>query len=309
MTVEEVNEKKRDGDLTERGYRLRRIYDVRFSTGHTWQDAHYDCFTASAGGTSIPGYGDEHPQRSGAYCINVTPAIRTRPVYKVTATYEEREEQPTLDPTNESATVRWGQRRYTEVVKEDINGDPVQNSAGEWFEEPIEIELSVPQVTITRNVSTFDPEEADYFTDTVNKSDVTIAGGTVNALHAKVDSWTAAERTRAGTTYWEETIKISLKRDDWDIALLDQGRRAIDATTGKLGPIYRTYEESADVDGVIAAYSGGGTPNTTPVQDPVKLDGDGHVYTEGLGTTKAVFTTLKVYERRDFWRLDLPTEA
>lgn len=298
MSVTEVNEFERDSEITEDGVQLVRRYKVHFSSDHDLKSCSYDSMYASAGGTSIPDYGEIHPQHD-ARVVSVTPdATESRRIYEVEVRYEEDSDTAT-DPLDEPPDVEWTMRTYQEAVRQDIDGNPVQNSAGEYFEEPVTRQRHVPQYTLRRNVGTFDANRADKYTDTLNDSLTKLGGINVSATYAKIDEWTAKSKSKRGVGYWEETVKISLNRDNWDDSVMDQGFRALD-TSGNLAPIY-----VKDLSGGGQEYSAGHNGGQR-VTDPVKLNGNGQIAQAQLGTTSATFVTIKKFPRTNWSTLNLP---
>lgn len=304
MSVSSVTEVKRSGYEASDGYHLTRTYQVTFSSGHTLTDCHFDCFSADDGSTSIPNYGSLHPQTSYARVARVEPKeTNSRLIWNVEVAYDEDRDR-TSSPTSEPADLRFGVRTERVVIWQDKDGNPIVNSAGQWFDPPIVKDVHYLTLAVVRNVTSYDPELAQDYMDTVNSDTVVIAGLTLSEGQARLDEWTASSEEARGISYYREQIRLSFDAD-WDDNILDLGTKAINAD-GQLSTIY----EKQTASGVVyeLASSGGGSGGR-PVQEPVKLDGSGNIYTAGLTSAAGVFLTFESYPERDFWRLDLPTDT
>src|SRR5262249_46326548 len=76
----------------------------------------------------------------------------------------QQQENPLLRP----AVLTWGFTQNSRAVWKDVNGTPIQNSAGDAFDPPPEIDDSRPVLTVTRNEAGFNPAIAIQYQDAVN---------------------------------------------------------------------------------------------------------------------------------------------
>lgn len=106
----------------------------------------------------------------------------------------------------------------------------ITNSAGEPFDPPVEIEVSYPVLTITRNEPTFFPNLAVQFQDAVNSDNF----WGVNPHCARVKAIRGTKQYGKGQNYWKVTYTIAFNRETWDLQILDIGTYYIDASDGNL---------------------------------------------------------------------------
>ncbi len=102
----------------------------------------------------------------------------------------------------------------------------IVNSAGEPFDPPVEVEVSYPVLTITRNEPIFLPSLAVRFQDAVNAD---FFWG-VNPRCAKIKGISATKQYQNNLYYWKVTYKIVFNRETWDLQILDIGTYYIDAS-------------------------------------------------------------------------------
>lgn len=125
---------------------------------------------------SIPAIGSFYAQGvsfdTGAFCqsVNCTQKDDNPFFWEVECEYSSRSISELLDanPLLRPLEISWSTEKITEAIDEDINGNPIANSAGTKFDPPIEITRRVLKITIKRNF--IDPKEdhADYL-DHVNE--------------------------------------------------------------------------------------------------------------------------------------------
>ena len=64
------------------------------------------------------------------------------------------------NPLNHPIKISWGENRFEQTCFEDRNGNPVVNSAGDYFDPPIAIDDSRPTLRIVRNEPSYLPSYA-----------------------------------------------------------------------------------------------------------------------------------------------------
>lgn len=208
---------------------------------------------------------------TGAFCT----AIRAECVedgceWTVTAEYgpwTPKNENPLLDPEE----LEYGGAQFERVIDFDINGDPICNSAGDWFDPPVTIDDSRPTFTVTRNEGTFDRARARQMRDKLNAAlFYDYAPGTVKCGFITGQRlWHAAIGF-----YYKVRYPFDVNEDGWDRTILDQGYRYLSGSQRK----------QILVDG-------------SPATSPVPLDGAGGQLAVG-GTPVGLAFTL--YESADF---------
>lgn len=137
------------------------------------------------------------------------------------------------------------------------NASGIVNSAGEPFDPPVEIEVSYPVLTITRNEPLFFPSLAVQFQDAVNSD---LFWG-VNPHCARVKGIRGSKQYSGNTHYWKVTYTIAFNRESWDLQVLDIGTYYIDASdANKLKKFYTdTPDKTPKVGNLTAAGDDGGS--------------------------------------------------
>lgn len=226
----------------------------------------------------------------GAYCDEVNAECigggeGAGIVWKVTCTYSNYIPLD-VDPTLWKIKVTYGGERTERVVDFDRNGNPIMNSAGDRFGEPVTVDDHITTMTIVRNelVSTFDPALASRFSDTINDRPWNGFGkgyckmGIIATGDPAFDS--VSQRY-----YYTVTYPISIGRKPWRKDLLDQGFNVLTGTYGGEKPVPYMI-------------------NGQPVSDPIPLDGAGHWL--GLGAyDTAIVLTYEVFDEVDWTGLNI----
>lgn len=183
--------------------------------------------------------------------------------------------------------VSFGGERTERVDYFDNAGDPILNSAGDPFGDPVTVDDSRVVLTITRNekVSTFSLAVPETFSDTINDA----PWNGFAAKTCKMGVITTGEPTydpNGKYYYYTVTYPVTIDRATWTKKILDQGFNEL------TGP----YDD--EVKPVMN--------NGQPVSDPVPLDGAGHRL-DVYGTPVAL--DFEVYDEADWSALaiDLST--
>lgn len=242
-------------------------------------------------GTSY-NYGNDIDTR--AYCISKQAEQVTSDDASETKTWNvtlefstlSREQQKRLvSPLARPYEISYSHEHFQEVVEKDVNDQAILNTAGEYFDPPIERDASRPVLTITRNEAEFPTGIANSYANAIN-SDYFQGGiaGTVKVFNISgqrvVEEFDGEE-----IDYWKMTYEFHYKKDGWQRKILSQGRSQlvldIESELPKLEKI--TYENSGD-----------------QVVDPVPLDEDGaRIDPEDLPDA-AYFIPVDVYESMPF---------
>jgi hypothetical protein len=182
------------------------------------------------------------------------------------------------NPLNHPVKVSWNGNRFERVVFIDANGNPVLNSAGDYFDPPLMADDSRPMLRIVRNEQLYNPTYANLWKDTVNL-DVFwgFDAGTVKLAFPNGD----LEFSPVCGFYDVVTYEFEVNANGWVKQILDQGMRQI--VSGKKVKI---------LDDAGAA-----------VDSPALLNGAGKKLATGGAP---VFLPFTVYQTADFSALNLP---
>lgn len=211
-----------------------------------------------------------------AGCISVEPRQRpdSRYVWDVEVLYSTVFDVRDEDPLRRLPDVFWGSIKSTEVVWRDRNGKGIVNSAGDYFDPPLERPVSRRRLMIVRNEAHHDPQLGVDFEDAVNQK--TFLGFPPNTV--KVEDISARTVREGRRRYDEAGYEFHVKKDGWTLRPLDQGRRE-----GQRKTIRETDEDG----------------NFAPVGDPVPLDGAGKVLLNPSPAT-VKFGAFDVFPEKDF---------
>jgi hypothetical protein len=201
-------------------------------------------------------------------------------------TFEYGPYDPTIHPENpldQPAEIAWTFAPFESIADEDVNGDAIVNSAGDYFDPPVMKDDSQPVLTITRNEPTFDPLLAAECRDKTNDAPfLGSAPGTVKVMDISGDrQWNAQCQW-----YWKVRYEFKFDKKTWTRTLLDQGVMELDPGG--------THQQVIQNSGV-------------PSASPSLLDGSGHVLAHG---SPPVYLDFDIYEPIDFgqFNIDQPTD-
>lgn len=189
------------------------------------------------------------------------------------------------DPTLWKIRVRFGGERTERVVLFDRFGNPIMNSAGDRFGDPLTVDSHMSTMVVTRNekVSTYDLNKASDYSDTVNVATwngfppQTCKLGIIETSDEQYDPST-------NTWYYTVTYPIKINRNTWIKQLLDQGFNELD---------------DADESKPILSRDG------QPLADPKPLDGAGHALSGTEGYDSPVTLPFEVEDAVDWSGLGL----
>jgi hypothetical protein len=279
MAYEDFNEFERpDADEDEKGViTTTRVFKIWYANGTDGGAV------TVLGEADLPQRGDSHPDNSNLICRsrNVSAEGDDKCIFTVTCNYSTvtTEAEFVEDPLKRPAEITWGFFETQRAVEKDNNNDPIDNSAGDPFLNPIIVDDSHLEVTITRNESKFLPDRALSFIGSVNDAAVTIAGKISAARQAKLVQYTGSKQTENDVDFWKVTYRIRFKSATWDKEILDQGFNQL------VGGVKKKILDDAQ----------------QPITDPVKLDGLGAK--AGAGVVN--YETFQVLPETDFQLLGL----
>lgn len=149
--------------------------------------------------------------------------------WKVTCSYGPYDPaQMPENPMKRPLQVSWSSSIYQTVAYADVTGKAIVNSAGDYFDPPIDMDDSRPLLTVVRAEPGYDPILTYNYKDAVNS-------GPFWGMPAGV--WKLKDRrservynTDAGTEsgyYYEVTYEFEMNPQGWVKKILDQGLRQL----------------------------------------------------------------------------------
>lgn len=234
----------------------------------------------------IPVVGTSYPEDAAAVVTNIDVGAvdAHRSVFIITVNYETPKWGAVgfaADPWDEAPSIQWGSTSISVVADKDNSGAAIVNSAGDPFDPPLMDEKIIPELTLTRNVQTFDPDDMDEYKGAVNSSSNTIVGKTCAARTALIADYGATRARANGVSYWVETLRIQINSDTWDRSPQDKGFNYLTGSPQTKKPI--------KLDGATAS-------------EPQFLDGSGGILSLG-GTV--LYRNYRVKKEKSFTALNL----
>jgi hypothetical protein len=194
---------------------------------------------------------------------------------------EDKDKEDNPDPTTRPAVINWSTKLYRESVEKDVDGDAILNSAGDYFDPPIERDRSNWTCVVRKNLANPPTWLLDYNNCPINSSSFTVDGVQVQAERARLSMIDIGEKqVENDVNFRTVTITLEFKKEGWKASILDQGLKEIDG--GELKPIM--------VDG-------------KSITSPICLSGGVHI--EAPTPQNAVFLDYDIYDSKDFSVLPL----
>lgn len=284
MSVVSVTEKP-EGRSASTDLQLQRSYSRVFQVR---TDSATDGAATARDAVGVPAIGAIHPEDARAFCSGKSAnAAEDRVTWAVTCQYTTRPQTKCADeisdnPLDDPPDISIGLSRYQEVVNQDRDGDPINNSAREQFNPLPERDASRLVITIVRNEEELNPQQILDYQDAINSDD----WQGFEAGQLKINITPDRQVYTSGDTcivYWRKTYTIEV-RDTWDVKRLDEG----------FCKLVADKQERIKVGDKAAEYPA----------NPVLLDGSGAVLADG---GNPVFLTFEIYENeQQFEDLDLP---
>lgn len=243
-----------------------------------------------SGASGLPAYGDTHPGAiaDAAYATKISYNQKTETPFAwiVLVTYTSERAKSSDDPASDEILVTWTTEIYQRPVFQDIFGNGILNSAGDYFIDPTPVADDVHLIgNIKANVAAVPTWIVD-FQNSVNAAQITVGGLPIAAGLAKVQRIDIGERQkRNNSTFYPLTIEIHVHKEGWTFQPMDVGfRTTTPDTTGRVKPT----REQAKNDGDQSE------PTT-----PILLDGFGNALTDPT-PSRAVFLNFQLYALKDF---------
>jgi hypothetical protein len=252
-------------------------------------DAEADIATAGWDAGILPRpYFDFHPTNPFHLCreLKITSETRSPLHWICEATYSseplainDQDEQNIQDPTLRPPKIKWQTNAYRKPIWADRYGNAIVNSAGDYFDPPIEVDVNRFSATINKNVAGIPIEIVEY-DKAVNDSAFYIQGIYVGPYVARLASVEIGElATENEYYYFPFTCTLEFRSETWNVKPLQQGYN------------YKSGSERK----VILDDS---TP-PRPVTSPRLLAEDGSLLDNPTPAT-AVYGDFEVYDPLDF---------
>jgi hypothetical protein len=230
-------------------------------------------------------YVSYHPVLIGHSCRNVkvTQDDGAPRKWTIEATYSSKpikENQAEENPLNRPAQIEIETASYRRAIWEDINGDAVLNSAGDYFDPPVEIDVGYWTFRVKKNVADIPTYLLDY-ENAVNNAAFTIRGLSIGQYEAKLSNIRIGDLKIEGDyQYFEFSYTMERRREKWiPLKVLDQGFR------------YKSENKRIHIMD--------NSPTPRPVTSPRLLDGAGNVLVDPTPAT-AEYQKFTVYYARNF---------
>lgn len=230
-------------------------------------------------------YVSYHPVLIGHSCRNVkvTQDDGAPRKWTIEAEYSSkpiRENQQEENPLNRPAQIEIDTSSYKRAIWQDIESKAILNSAGDYFDPPIEIDQAFWTFRVKKNVADLPTWILDY-ENAVNNSAITIRGLSIPQHTGKLSNIRVGDLKIEGDyQYFEFSYTLEVRRDKWiPLKVLDQGLRFKDETNRK-----HIMDNS--------------TP-PRPVTSPRLLNGSGAVLSDPT-PSNAVYREFTVYYARNF---------
>jgi hypothetical protein len=230
-------------------------------------------------------YVSYHPVLIGHSCRNVkvTQDDGAPRKWTIEATYSSKpikDNQAEENPLNRPAQIEIETASYRRAIWQDIDGKATLNSAGDYFDPPIEIDVAYWTFRVKKNVADIPTWILDY-ENAVNNAAFTIRGLSVGQYEAKISNIRVGDLKIEGDyQYFEFTYQMERRREKWiPLKILDQGLR---------------YKSEANRKHIMD----NSTP-PRPVSSPRLLDGSGNVLADPT-PENAKYREFTVYYARNF---------
>jgi hypothetical protein len=194
---------------------------------------------------------------------------------------EDKDKEDNPDPTTRPAVIKWNTVLYREAVEKDVDGDAILNSAGDYFDPPIERDRSNWTCNVRKNLANPPTWLLDYNNCPINSSSFTVDGVSVQARKARLSMIDIGEKQiENDVNFRTVTITLEFKKEGWQASILDQGLKEVDG--GELKPIM--------IDG-------------KSLTSPQLLSGGVHI--DAPSPDNAEFLDYDIYDEKDFSVLPL----
>jgi hypothetical protein len=189
------------------------------------------------------------------------------------------------DPTAQQIEIKMNGVNYEQIVDLDVYGNPVVNTAGDYFDPPVTRDQTRCVLEVTRNEVGFSPATIYTYANKVNLATWNgFAARTVKiAPPSVVPMWSQF----SSEVYSRVTYTFEYDPDGWDKTVLNQGNRYLSYGGGGCGGGGAVRYNARDDKGDL-------------VTSPVLLDSLGRKLTQPINESNVVVLTYQIYETLDF---------
>ena len=276
------------------------VYQVEFDSDETMAGKQSLALTASGGGVTVPNYGDTHPWGPEWFVVDKKARPGIGPLsWFVDVTYRYQQ-----NPLERFAEVKWDTVEESAIVENDIDGQPVANSAGEPFDPPPR-EMATDLVgRITYAAATYDPLIVADYTNAVNNDNIQIDRANFPAYVIKINKWTFTPAYWGNVLYYEVYLEIHIRLAykpgttnlyGWQRQQLNQGFFYRDAKLNKRRILEKNLPENFGIDLTTLPNNG-----ENPIDSPIWLNDEGHIISNLTGFAKPSFLYFKTKKQRSF---------
>ena len=150
---------------------------------------------------------------------------------------QERERNDYPNPIDRTAKISVESRETQKYVTKDVEGNPIQNTAGEPFE-PIVADFTDVIINIRQNLPGYAASWLQAYNNSTNLNPVVITGGngilTLDAGYGLIKGMSFSSlQQENGYNFYEGNIQVHVTHDDtyqWKTVLVNEGFRYLDGT-------------------------------------------------------------------------------
>ncbi len=186
---------------------------------------------------NLPNKGDPHPSNFLFICRGLKIARQGVCFYTAVASYQTAAKQDeSEDPTTDSAEISFASVTTQEPIEADIDGRPIQNTAGDPIK-GVTADVSDLTCTISKRLRNFDPTSIYTYTSSVNSQPfLGFPAGT-----AKITSIAATRVVENDSAYFKVTVQIQFRKpyrdttneEAWQARTQNMGRYVLADVDGK----------------------------------------------------------------------------
>jgi hypothetical protein len=241
-------------------------------------DATSDTASDVGNNTSLPSIGSVYADDAQAYCTNLSISCTDGYAgWEAVATWTTERTMSSTDPEDDEVRVSWTTEVYQEPVFQDVDGDAVVNSAGDYFIDPVPTRDATHLIARIRSNHRSIPAWILAKQNNVNSGLIQIGGLNIAAGLARMARLEIGERQRRNDIdFYSLSFEVHIHKDGWLLQPMDVGFRELE------------YGELVQIKDTL------GDEVTTPVM----LDGEGKAQSSPTPSS-AVFGSYQVYETSD----------
>lgn len=208
----------------------------------------------------------------------------------------------TGNPVDRPPRFRFACTRGVRIANQDINDNPIVNSAGDFYDPPIEADTTLIVLVVTRNEAQVDFPVVLGWCDHVNE-DAWNGFGPRTLKVAPINLPDREYSQESDQLYYPMEYQLEYNPDTWDKKILDQGTREFD--TNASGTNVSVQNPDGSTSFVTVYPLKNVLVEGQPAQEGVPLDGAGHALKPPINKASVKFNTVQVYPTLNFGVLGL----